>query len=168
MALDWPAEMENSLFCLLWRLLEVLRDMLETYSFPAFQTDWGNIQRDMLQIWVKVIFHLPWQLQADYCASFLPPKPGGVLLFSTWGGGESLWNVGRGQNYHVTAFSLTLIFFTHFSAASQGTVCVKTSNPEPPPPHVCPIKHRPSIKHHFWCTHTAHRPDTFSAGRTPH
>lgn len=83
-------------------------------------------------------------------------------------GGESLWNVGRGQNYHVTAFSLTLIFFTHFSAASQGTVCVKTSNPEPPPPHVCPIKHRSSIKHHFWCTHTAHRPDSFSAGCTPH
>lgn len=60
--------------------------MLETYSFPAFQTDWGNIQRDMLQIWVKVIFHLPWQLQADYCASFLPPKPGEVLLFLTLGG----------------------------------------------------------------------------------
>lgn len=35
-------------------------------------------------------------------------------------GRENLWNVGRGQNYHVTAFSLTLIFFPHFSAASQG------------------------------------------------
>lgn len=104
--------------------------MLETYSFPAFQTDWGNIQRDMLQIWVKVIFHLPWQLQADYCASFLPPKPGEVLLFFDIGG-ESLWNVDRGQNYHVTAFSLTLIFVLIFLQLLKGPSVSKHQTPSP-------------------------------------
>lgn len=73
-ARDWPAEMEKcvvffplplSLFCLLWRLFEVLHDMLEAYSFSAFQTDWGDIQKDVLQILVEVIFHLLWQLHSD-------------------------------------------------------------------------------------------------------
>lgn len=130
MALDWPAEMEKylfflplSLFCLLWRLLEVLHDMLETYSFPAFQTDWGNIQRDMLQIWVKVIFHLPWQLQADYCASFLPPKPGEVLLFFDIGGGKPLEGRPRPKlSCHCFQFDFNLLY-SFFCSFSRDRLC---------------------------------------------
>lgn len=105
-ACDWPAEMEKWFVLFLYSVpLAFVRSAtwyLEGYFFPAFQTDGENIQEDILQIWVKVIFQLLQQLQEDFCAPSHHQNQRSIPFYCTEQ--KRLWNVSWGQNDHVSAF----------------------------------------------------------------